>query len=101
MLLHLLGQRSTFELMDFSTYVLKVASYDVKSQYNAQQAQQSSGIDATLVRDTDNFVATATTQQKLQLEIFAYFEAQYAVRESYKRNAVNKVINHPPVDEEF
>jgi cytoplasmic FMR1 interacting protein len=98
LLLHLLGQRSTFELMDFSYYVLKVAHYDDKSQYTAQQAQ----IDVTsLLKDTKSFVSTAATQQKLQTELFAFFEAQYEVRESYKKNAVSKMIYHPPVEEDF
>lgn len=102
--LHFMNQRPVFELMDFSTQVLKihdhdslpVGMHDGSSAGGGEDGEGGGknggstasdnttgggaeryykGVDASLVRDTRNFIEAALLQKNLQKQIFSLFEA--------------------------
>lgn len=93
MLIHLLGQRNIFELLDFSSHVLRIHSFDLKK---AASDTPAANVDASLLKETTSFITEASFQKQLQTELFALFEAQYTPRSSYSNIQHNKVFHPPP-----
>ena len=85
--IHLLDQKSLFELYDYSNHILKVYEYEINS--NLKGTIQ---LDENLLADTDEFVDNAITQKKLQEEIFAILESQFKKTE---KNNKTIVVFHP------
>eukprot|EP01038_Epipyxis_sp_PR26KG_P007795 gene7795-10589_t len=96
MFLHLLGQKPIFELLDFSSYILRMHDYE---QISPHALPEKISNDSSLVKDTKAFIGFASTQKKLQLQLFALFESQYKPRQSYQKLAVNRMTFHPPKEE--
>ena len=94
--LHLLGQRNIFELLDFSSHVLRIHSFDEKK--GTSTAKTTASIDQSLLKDTNNFIIEATFQRQLQSELFSLFEAQYTPRSSYNNhnNVIKSKVFRPP-----
>jgi hypothetical protein len=77
-LLHFLGQRTVFELSDFSRYVLNVQRHDIQGA--AEQSTHASlvgKVDQSLQAEAEKFVESAVSQKYLQDHFFAFFEAQF------------------------
>jgi len=98
MLLHLLGQRSTFNVLDFATYVLQLDDHDQKLREigDAQQQQTAAMVDDGLLQETRNFVEAARTQQLMQLQWFSLLEALHQPRASYVKHSISTVRFSPP-----
>ena len=94
-------QRKTFELLDFSAYVLKIHEHESISTSTAGGGVTSDkykNIDSELLKEASLFALSAKYQQQLQKDMFALFEALHEPRESYQKFSVNKTIFHPPDD---
>ena len=104
MLLHLLGQRATFEVLDFSNYVLQMDAHETRMKAGtaaaeaAQLAAAAAKVDQSLVQETNCFLASAKTQQLLQLQLFALFEVLHKTRDSYTKHSTSTVKYHPPAE---
>ena len=88
--LHLLDQRSSFELLDFSYHILNV--HDHETNTSSLQADSKVGtVDSELQKSTNVFIQNAKIQKKVQNMYFAIFENLYP---KVKSNIVK--IFHPP-----
>ena len=77
-LLHFLGQRTVFELSDFSRYVLSVQRHDIQGA--AEQSAHASlvgKVDQSMQAEAEKFVESAISQKYLQDHFFAFLEAQF------------------------
>lgn len=93
MFIHLLGQRHMFELLDFSSLVLRMQEFEV----NTKEVQNGvSSIDSKLVDESKRFVRNATSEQQLKHVWFSFFETIHESRQSYTKLSTNKTIFHPP-----
>jgi cytoplasmic FMR1 interacting protein len=108
LLIHMLEQRPAFELMDFSSHVMKVyeaelmtkAAMDGTLATAMERKLKTMVVDESLVEDTENFIDAAVTLRKLQEEIFAWLNAQHK-RKSGKKiasNAKKVTVFHPTED---
>jgi hypothetical protein len=93
--IHLLGQRATFELLDFSNHVLRVYDFCLNSL-----VPPLTSVDKKLWDETYSFIESAITQKKLQEEIFAFLEAQYSKLANGKSKFKLKAFTtfHPSAD---
>lgn len=91
LLLHLLGQRSIFELADFSYFVLKVDDHDHRV-YNEAESLVFGKANDELKLETKNFMIYAKRLKEIQTEFLQFFESQYLVT----KNKINKIAFLPP-----
>ena len=87
---HLLGQRSQYELLDFSYHVLNVYDHDQVSTSSAQIGK----VNEATQESVDQFVAAAMIHRQTQNEFFSFLESMYP-------NKVMSAIKvfHPPADD--
>lgn len=100
-LLHLLGQRATFEVLDFSAHVLQLDAHERKATEAAAAAgavAPTAKLDESLLRETTSFVYSARTQRLLQQQLFALFEVLHKTRDSYTKHSTNTMVFHPPTE---
>jgi hypothetical protein len=95
-LLHLLGQRGVFEVLDFSGYVLQMDAHEARLKAGLPAEAVGVKVDQSLVQETNCFVTAARTQQLLQKQLFTLFEARHKTRESYTKLSSYNVTLHPP-----
>lgn len=105
--IHLLGQRSIFQLSDFSQHVWRVHENETASYAAATNTKSddmtvnphliTSAADPSLVKDTKAFLVSHKLQHMLQLEAFAVFEALYPPRKSYLKGTLSRTLFHPPL----
>ena len=58
----------------------------------------SAKVDQSLIQETTCFVGAAQTQQLLQKQLFAVFEALHKTRDSYTKYSSSTARFHPPAD---
>ena len=89
--LHILGQCSLFESLDYSYHVLKVHEHDFISA-SGQSSPSIAKVSESLQKSTDAFIANAKRQQELQNHFFALYENVFS------QNQIKGVkVFHPPV----
>ena len=94
LLLHVLGQRNTFELLDFSYHVLSVHQHEDNTS-NLQSNAKVGMVDDALQKSADSFVVNAKLQRDVQNHFFSVYE------NTYRKNPAPSIkVFHPPVLEE-
>jgi len=91
LLLHLLGQRSIFELLDFSYYVLKIDSHD-HLVYNEPDSISLGRPSDELKLETKNFMTYANSLKVIQTSFLHLYETQYPVA----KNKTSSIKFSPP-----
>lgn len=91
LLLHLLSQRSIFELLDFSYYVLKIDSHDHRV-YNESESMSFGRASDELKLETKNFMIYANSLKEIQTVFLNFYETQYPVI----KNKTNSIKFSPP-----
>lgn len=111
--LHLLGQKSSLELYDFSKCVFKADDYAQLVRHVGDSEKKVAGkggvgdeggvggIDSRspskpLTTAAAAFLESYKDQQRLEGELFALFEAQHEPRKSYIGASVGRLSFHPP-----
>jgi hypothetical protein len=100
LLLHLLGQRSAFEVLDFSSHVLRLDAHErqVAAATPAGAAAPAAKLDQSLVQETKSFLYAAGTQQLLQKQLLTLFEVLHKTRDSYTKHSTFSAVFHPPAE---
>jgi cytoplasmic FMR1 interacting protein len=96
-LLHLLGQRATFDVLDFSAHVLQLDAHE-RRVTEAAAAAPAAKLDESLLRETTAFIYSARTQRLLQQQLFALLEVLHKTRDSYTKHSTNSMVFHPPAE---
>jgi cytoplasmic FMR1 interacting protein len=112
MFMHLLAQRPLFELIDFSSQVIRMFEYEEAIGESILETSTGTGagagtsnkggnamlnnVDPSLLRETKAFLVEASFQQRLRTQWFPFFENIHQSRPSYVKHATNKTIYHPP-----
>lgn len=95
--LHLLGQRSLFELIDFTNLVVRMVDYEGAMGENVlADSAAKAGLDASLVREYKSFIIEARKVLQMNYEWLSYFSSIYTIRPSYSKYATNRNTFHPP-----
>ena len=96
-LLHLLGQKATFEALDFSSYVLSLDNHEHRVADSASAAPAAK-VDGSLLQEATSFVYSARTQQLLQRQLFSLLEVLHQPRESYTKHSTSRAVFTPPTE---
>lgn len=91
LLLHLLGQRSVFELLDFSYYVLKIDSHDHRV-FNEPESVSFGRPSDELKLETKNFMTYANSLREIQTNFLLFYESQYPT----SKTKTNSIKFSPP-----
>jgi len=89
--LHILGQRSAFELLDFSYHILNVHDHEVNTA-SLQVDSKVGTVDTDLQKSANVFIANAAVQKKIQNLYFAIYENVFP-----KPKSKMVKIFHPPI----
>jgi cytoplasmic FMR1 interacting protein len=92
--LHLLGQKSLFELLDYTHQV--IAHYDFELEMNENLSSMTSNLDASLVQEYTDFIREGKKLMQMNQEWFQYFHSVYQIRPSYSKYSSNRNVFHPP-----
>eukprot|EP01041_Mallomonas_annulata_P000174 gene174-299_t len=91
-ILHLLGQRIRYELLDFSNHVINVHRHE---NIVTMKSSQVGSIDSNWQQAANHFIKNASEQNTLYLELMDLFESSFHVEESFAQEG----IFHPPASD--